>query len=78
MFDVKPCDHPMMTRRRIVEGETFGFPHPFRWPGRSKRSRNEGRDSRRWPAWKISYFAVMAVLLVLVVMAMVWVSAYLL
>jgi hypothetical protein len=79
MFAVKPCDHPMVTKRRIVEGETFGFPHPFRWPGRSKRSRNAGGDSaRRWSAWKIGYFAFMAALLLLVVLAMVWIGAYLL
>jgi len=78
MFAVKCCDHPIVTRRRIVEGEAFGFPFPGRWPGRSKRSRNEGGGSaRRWPAWKIGYFAFMAALLVLVV-ALVWAGAYVL
>jgi hypothetical protein len=76
MFDVKPCDHPTVTRRRIVEGEAFGFPYPSRWPGGSKASHGAGASARRWPVWKVGYFAFIAILVVLVALAFVWVGVF--
>jgi hypothetical protein len=70
-------NHAPVEQRRVVEGETFGFPHPRRWPGGSKRSRDDRAHSeRRWPAWKVVTSAFIAALLVLLASAFFWVGVY--
>jgi hypothetical protein len=66
-----------VNERRIIEGETFGFPLLGRWPRGSKRSPKGVRNSARYRrAWKVAYFGVMAVLLMLVLLAFVGVGVY--
>jgi hypothetical protein len=64
-------------KQHVVEGETFGFPYPGRWPRGSRGSLDDVRTSaRRWPTWKVAYFTLMAVLLLLVVLALGWAGVY--